>query len=121
MNNYYKEIKNFTFQDIISIVFIVASVLNIIACDKEKEYVISNNKKDKITANNIYILVLLIFICLYTYFIKVNYNSYSNCKDYESEAFLIRLYGSIFFLVGGVCFLYFRINDRENIQNIIEI
>ena len=118
MNN---ELKKFTYQDIISIVFVVASILNIIASDKEKEYIFSKDIKDRNTANVIYIIVLLVLIILYIYFIKVNYQEYNKCNNYEKNKNLIRLYGSIFFLIGSLCFLYFRINDKNNIQSIVEI
>ncbi len=121
MNNSYQELKNYTKGDITSIIFVVASILNIIASDKEKEYIIGKNKKDKYTASNIYLLVLLILIILYLYFIKANYEAYNNCKDNERKTYLVRLYGSIFFLLGGFCFLYYRINDRNNIQTNVEI
>lgn len=118
MNN---ELKKFTYQDIISIIFVIAAICNIIACDKEKEYIISKDKKDKEIANTIYILVIVVFIILYIYFIKVNYKEYNNCNIYEKNKDLIRLYGSIFFLIGALCFLYYRINDKNDIQSIVEI
>ena len=121
MNSNYDELKRFTYQDIASIIFVVASVLNIIASDKEKEYIISNDIKDKNIANIIYMIVLLILIILYLYFIKANNEAYQNCSNRDREIFLIRLYGSVFFLVGGLCFLYFRINDINNIQSSVEI
>lgn len=121
MNNSYQELKNFTKGDIASIVFVIASVLNIIASDKEKEYLIGKNKKDKYTANNIYLIVLIILIALYLYFIKVNYGAYNTCADENKNPYLIRLFGSIFFLLGGFCFLDYRLNDRNNIQTSVEI
>ena len=117
MNNTYNELKNFTKSDIASIVFIMASALNIIASDKEKEYLFSRDIKDKAIAYNIYILVLLILLILYIYFIDINYKAYKNNQDNS----LIRLYGSIFFLIGGLCFLYFRINSKNSIQTSVEI
>ena len=115
------EIKQFTKGDIASIIFVIASVINIIASDKEKEYLFSNDIKDKEVANTIYILVLLLLIGLYIYFIKINYQAYQDCSDKDREAFLVRLYGSIFLFIGGLCFLYYRINDRNSIQNSVEI
>ena len=121
MNNNLGEIKNFTKSDIASIVFVIASVLNIIGSDKEKEYLYSHDISDKETAYNIYILVLLVLIVLYIYFIKANYQAYQNCNDQDRESYLVRLYGSIFFLVGGFCFLYYRIDNRNKIEDAVEI
>ena len=118
MNN---EIKNFTKQDIISIIFVIAAICNIIASDKEKEYIISKDVHDKKIANNIYIIILLIFIILYIYFIKANYKAYNGCDFNDKDKNLIRLYGSIFFLIGALCFLCFRINDKNDIQSIVEV
>ena len=116
-----RELKDFTYQDITSIIFVIASVLNIIASDKEKEYIISNDKKDMNTAYNIYIIVLIILIILYLYFLKGNYKAYKNCSDINRDSYLIRLYGSIFFLIGALCFLYFRIDNKNKIQSSVEI
>ena len=104
MNNPYTEIKNFTKSDIVSIIFVIASILNIIASDKEKEYIISKDIKDKNTAYNIYIVVLSTLIVLYICFININYKTYKNNQDKDNS--LIRLYGSIFFLIGGLCAFY---------------
>ena len=116
MNN--NEIKQFTKGDIISIIFVLASVINIIASDKEKEYLFGNDIKDMKDANTIYIFVLLILLGLYIYFVKSNYQSYQNNNSQNN---LVRLYGSIFLLIGGLCFLYYRINDRNSIQNNVEL
>ena len=121
MNNNYYELKNFTISDITSIIFIIASVLNIIASDKEKEYLIGKDIKDKRIAYNIYILVLLTLIILYLYFIDINYKAYKNINNQDKKNTLIRLYGSIFFLIGGLAFLYYRINDKNNLETAIEI
>ena len=121
MSNNYQQLKNYTKGDITSIVFVIAAVLNIIASDKEKEYIIGKNKKDKYIASNIYIFVLLILIILYIYFTKVNYRAYNNCIDVNKNPYLIRLYGSIFFLMGGLCFLYYRTNEGNNIETSVEI
>ena len=118
MNN---ELKKITYQDIISIIFVIAAITNIIASDKEKEYIISKNKNDKEIANNIYIIVIIVFIILYIYFININYKEYNNCNIYDKDKNLVRLYGSILFLLGALCFLYYRINDRNSIQSIVEI
>ena len=116
-----KEIKNFTYQDIISFVFIGASILNIIASDKEKEYLISKNKDDLKVAYDIYIWVLIILIILYLYFVKVNYQVYKDASLKEKKASYISLIGNIFFLIGGLCFLYSRICNKNQIQNEVEL
>ena len=61
------------------------------------------------------------FVILYIYFIKVNYKEYNNCSSINKDKNLIRLYGSVFFLLGSLCFLCYRINDRSSIQSIVEI
>ena len=121
MNNYTKEIKNLTKSDIISIIFVIASIFNIIASDKEKEYLFSNDIKDKKMASTIYLLILLALIILYLYFVKNNYQAYTNCQDKDRKAYLVRLYGSIFLFIGGICFLYYRIDDRNKIVSPVEL
>ena len=71
MDNIEKEIKRLDFEDIIWMVFIILSILNIVGNDNQKKYMISNNQYYEDKANNISIFVLTILFIIYfiTYFI----------------------------------------------------
>ena len=94
----YNEIRRLNFEDILWVVFIFLSVMNIISNKLQKEYVISNEQYYEDDANNISIIVLTILFFIYLYFFLRNYNMYSN-KDNPSEVDLIKVIGCMFFII----------------------
>lgn len=113
MNDIEKEINRLNFEDIIWIVFIILSILNIFANDNQKKYVISNKLCYENRANNISIFVLTILFFIYGYFFYRNYTMYNN-KDIPSDIDKIKVIGSLFFIIGTLCLLYFQINSDDN-------
>ena len=113
MNDIEKEIKRLNFEDVIWIVFIVLSVLNIVGNDNQKKYVISNKQYYEDRANNISVFVLTILFIIYLYFFYRNYNMYNN-KDNPSDVDMIKVIGSFLFIVGTLCLLYFQVNSDDN-------
>lgn len=108
-----KEIKRLNFEDILWCIFIILSILNIVSNKLQKEYVISNNEFYEDKANNISIKVLIILIFIYLYFFLRNYNMFKN-KDKPTDTDLIKVIGSLFFVFGAICLLYFQINSNDN-------
>ena len=113
MNNREDEIRRLNFEDIIWIVFIILSILNIVGNDNQKKYVVSNKQYYEDRANNISIFVLTILFIIYLYFFYRNYNMY-NDKDNPSDVDRIKVIGSFLFIVGTVCLLYFQVNSDDN-------
>ena len=113
MNDMENEIKRLKFEDIIWIVFIVLSILNIIGNDNQKKYVVSNNQYYEDRANNISIFVLTTLFFVYLYFFYRNYNMYNN-KDNASDVDRVKVIGSLFFIIGTLCLLYFQVNSDDN-------
>ena len=113
MNDIEKEIKRLNFEDIIWIVFIVLSILNIVGNDNQKKYVISNKQYYEDRANNISVFVLTILFIIYLYFFYRNYNMYNN-KDNPSDVDKAKVIGSFLFIVGTLCLLYFQVNSDDN-------
>ena len=109
----YGEIKRLNFEDIIWIIFIFLSVMNIISNKLQKEYVVSDEQCYEDYANNISIVVLTILVFIYLYFFLRNYKMY-NDKDNPSDVDLIKVIGSMFFIVGTLCLLYFQIHSDDN-------
>ena len=107
------EIKRLNFEDIIWIVFIILSILNLFANKYQKDYVVSNKQYYEDRANNISIFVLTILFIIYLYFFYRNYNMYNN-KDNPSDVDRIKVIGSLFFIIGSLCLLYFKINSDDN-------
>lgn len=108
-----KEINRLNFEDIIWIIFIILSILNIISNNYQKEYIITNNQEYEDKANNISIFVLTILLLIYLYFFLRNYNMYNN-KEYPTHADSVKVLGSILFILATICLLYFQIHSNDN-------
>lgn len=113
MNNKEKEIKRLNFEDILWIIFIILSTLNIISNNYQKEYVFSNSQEYEDKANKISIFVLSTLVFIYLYFFIRNKNMYNN-KDNPTKEDFIKVMGSMFFIIGILCLLYFQINSEDN-------
>jgi hypothetical protein len=113
MNDINNEINRLNFEDIIWGIFIILSILNIVANDKQKKYVISNNRYYEDSANKISVFVLIVLLCIYLYFFLRNYKMYESKID-ATDTDLIKVVGSIFFILGTICLLYFQINSDDN-------
>ena len=112
-NNIYSEIKRLNFEDILWIIFIFLSIMNIVSNNFQKDYVVSGVEYFEDRAKNISIFVLTILVFVYLYFFVRNYNMYNN-KDYPTNEDLIKVMGSLFFIIGTICLLYFQINSNDN-------
>ena len=117
MENKEQEIRRIRFEDLISILFIVTSLLNIYADN------LNTNDQDKEkVARDIYLIVTIITIAVYYYFINRNYKFLKFAKENNQDQKLpfIRLLGSIFFMVGILLLLYVLV-ESNNIQGEIEV
>lgn len=112
-NEKMKEIERLNFEDILWIIFIFLSVMNIVSNNYQKEYVKSNMQYYEDKANNVSIFVLTTLFFLYLYFFLRNYNMYSN-KDNPSKADLVKVTGSLLFICGVLCLLYFQVHSDDN-------
>lgn len=113
-NNVFDEIKRLNFEDLLWIVFIITSILNIWGNDYQKKYVISNDNYYEDKANNIYIFILVIVLFLYLYFFNRNYKMYKSKMNGSTTEDFIKVIGSIFFIIGTLCLLYFQVNSNNN-------
>ena len=107
------ELSRLNFEDILWIIFIFLSIMNIVSNNYQKEYVISKNQYYEDKANNISICVLTILVFVYLYFFLRNYNMYNN-KDNPSREDMVKVIGSFLFIVGVLCLLYFQVNSDDN-------
>lgn len=108
------EIDRLNFEDLLWIIFICLSILNIVANYYQKEYVISNYQYYEDKANNISIVVLSILVFVYLYFFTRNLNMYKNKYNEVTNADFIKVVGSLLFVIGTICLLYFQINSDDN-------
>lgn len=113
-NDKLEELARLNFEDYIWIVFIILNILNIIANNKQKEFIIDNNSSSENVAKDIYLFIVVVTIISYIYFIKRNYNDYLEAGIDEKKNFLVRYLGSVFFMVGILCLLYFQLTNRRD-------
>ena len=107
------EINRLSFEDILWIIFIGLSILNIVSNNLQKEFVITENQFYENKANNISIKVLITLVFVYLYFFVRNYNMYKN-KDNSTDIDLVKVVGSLLFVIGAICLLYFQVNSDDN-------
>lgn len=122
MENKEQEIRRIRFEDLISILFIVTSLLNIYADNLYINYLNTNDQDKEKVARDIYLIVTIITIAVYYYFINRNYKFLKFAKENNQDQKLpfIRLLGSIFFMVGILLLLYVLV-ESNNIQGEIEV
>jgi len=108
-----KELKRLNFEDIISFIFIICSVLNLIGNNNQKKYLLYSDKRYEDKANNLYIIGLILTFLIYIYFFYRNTRMYNN-KDNPTDKDLIKLTGSFLYVIGVLCLLYFQVNNDDN-------
>ena len=87
------EINRLNFEDILWVVFIILSILNIVSNNLQKRFVISEYKIYEDKANNISIKVLIILVFIYLYFFVRNYRMYNN-KEMPTDYDFVKVIGS---------------------------
>lgn len=113
MNDTFSKIKRLDFENIINLIFIIVSIINIYGNENQKKYLINDNVKYEKDANNLYVVGLILVFLIYIYFFNRNFTMYKN-KDNPTEKDLIKVIGSFLFVVGAICLLYFQINNKDN-------
>ena len=108
------EIDRLNFEDILWIIFICLSIMNIVANYYQKEYVVFNYQYYEDKANNISIIVLSILLFVYLYFFLRNYNMYKNKGIDVAKEDFIKVVGSLLFVIGTICLLYFQISSDDD-------
>lgn len=113
MNNKDSEIRRLNFEDIIWGIFVILSILNILANDNQKKYLISEEQIYEDNANKISIFVFVVLFLIYVYFFNRNCNMYNN-KDNPTRVDSVKVMSSLFFIIGTLCLLYFQIHSDDN-------
>lgn len=114
MNENDKMIKRLSFENLIWISYIVISLLDIYGDELLKRNLKYNDKEASKKANKLFLGITLFTILIYGYFFIRNYNDY---KKYQNKSYELRLIGSIFFLLGTFCLLYFQTTISNEIDS----
>lgn len=107
------EMKRLDFENILWVIFIGLGILNIVADNYQKEFICSKNKLLENTANKVFLFILVVSFIIYIYFLIRNINAYERASNEEKEIFSIKVFGSIFFIVGVLCLIYFQANQTD--------
>lgn len=113
MSIFNDDLKRLDFENILWIVFIGLGILNIVADNYQKDFISSKNKYSENAANKIFLFILVISFIIYIYFLLRNFNAYERVSEKEKEIFGIKVFGSIFFVVGVLCLIYFQLNQTN--------
>ena len=102
------EIFRLNFEDLLWFLFIILAILNIRGDYDEKKYIESHYDFYDKEANHIFTLTLTITFFIYLYFLVRNYRNYMRVPSYQKEVYLIRLFGSCFFVADVFLLLVFQ-------------
>ena len=111
-NNIFEEIKRLNFEDFLWIVFIFLSIMNIYGDYNEKEFLKTNRKSFKDSANSIFELTIIVTFLIYIYFFVRNYNALEKATEEQKNLYAIKLLGSSLLIAGVLCLLYFQRKQR---------
>lgn len=108
-----QEIARLNFEDLLWITYATMSLLNVYGDYWDKEYVKTDDSDFQVRSDKIFKMTLTVTLFIYTYFFIRNYNNYKNAPEEKKTVFMIRVFGSIFIIVGVICLLYFHFNYNK--------
>ena len=109
MNNDVEEmIKRLSFENWIWVGFIIISALDIYGDEEIKKGLTTHDKEKLNKANQLFLILSYITLLIYIYFFIRNYHDY---QKHKTKTYEIRLIGSILFLIGTFCLIYFQKNN----------
>ncbi len=111
--NFEQELKELNIEDFLSAIFIVLGILSIYGDQIQKKYIRTKNYEYQKKADNIFDFVLIATFFLYIFFLYRNYKNYENAREDRKYIFKVRLLGSCFFIVGALCTIYFRLENKK--------
>lgn len=113
MNSNYNSINNVNFEKLLSIIFIVIGLANILGDDLVIKSIKCNDPTLRSKANTIFLWGLIISFLIYIVFVARNYQFYQEKKEagLDATAELTRLFGSVIILAGFAVIFYYFINN----------
>ncbi len=103
-----EEIRRLNFEDLLLIVFIILSTLNMFGNQNEKIYVQTKDNVYKNRANRIFEFTIIVTLIIYLYFFKRNYDSYNGVSEDKKGLYRVKVFGSLLLIVGTICLFYFQ-------------
>jgi len=110
-------ISQLNIEDFIWIIYLLIIILSFYSNSLERNYLLTNNEKNKNRYQKVMIIIFSILIVVYIYFLKNSVDDLNNLKptDSEKKKNLIKLsfLGSLFIAISGFIFLYIALIDEE--------
>lgn len=103
-----KEIFRLEFENLLWVIFIMLSLLNIYGDLDDEKFLKTNNTSYKMESNYIFNFTLTVTLFIYLYFFIRNYKKYESIDDSQKDIYLVKLLGSAFLIAGIICLLYFQ-------------
>ncbi len=107
-------VKRLSFENLIWIVFIVISALDIYGDELLKKSITKKDKEAQKRAQKLFLGISIVSILIYIYFFTRNYSDY---KKYHNKSYEVRLVGSTLILIGAICLLYFQVTTRQEVDS----
>lgn len=108
-----KEIFRLEFENLLWVIFIMLSLLNIYGDLDDEKFLKTNNTSYKMESNYIFNFTLTVTLFIYLYFFIRNYKKYMEVNNYQKKLYSVKLFGSIFLIVGVICLLYFQSHQNS--------
>lgn len=110
MNTTYEQLKNIEIDDLLALIFVATSIVNIIGDNEKRKYVNTNDETYNHNANKLFIIVQLITVIASVYFIYRNYKNNNKNNTLKNK---IRLVGSVLIFVGAILILLTQFDDED--------
>lgn len=111
--NFKNDEERLKFENLLWIVFIFLSFLNIIGNGLEIQSIRYDDKKEENKANQIFEFTLFLTLLLYLYFFQRNYHEFQKTTPEQKRLYAIKVFGATFLIVGTLCLLYFQRQETD--------
>ncbi len=108
-----EEINRLNFENYIWILFAFLCLLNIRGDNDDINYIKTNKKKYKDESNRIFEFTLISTLFIYLYFFRRNLKAYYKVTQNKKELYSIKVYGSLFLIIGVLLLIYFQENQSS--------
>ena len=114
MNNQ-NDLKELEIEKILSMIFIILSILEIYGSSLEQKYIKTNDRYYDDKNKKISIFTTIVTLIIYFYFLKINIKDYLNTNVKEQELYSINIFGTLLIIIGTFLGLYFQIENNNSL------
>ena len=101
------------FEDFLWIFYGSIIIANLFGNYYEKQFLKTQYNAYEIRYNTIFEVIFILTFFIYVYLFVRNYNSYQEALEEDRSIYLVRVFGSVFFITGILCFIYYQDAKRR--------